>query len=42
MTEAKPGASLGNALEGFLGEHGRCWHVSGEDFEITEDGFFSD
>ena len=30
-------ASLGEALEGFLGEHGRCWRVSGEDLALTED-----
>jgi hypothetical protein len=40
MTEAKGGVSLEDALEGFLGEHGRCWRVSGEDLDIKEDGLF--
>jgi len=31
-------ASLGEALEGFLGEHGRCCRVSGEDLETWEEG----
>lgn len=37
MTEAKPCASWGDTLEGFLGEHGRCWRVSGEDLRLIED-----
>jgi hypothetical protein len=37
MTEAMPYAGLGDALEGFLGEHRRCWRISGEDLTLIED-----
>jgi len=37
MSQTKDGASLGEALEGFLGEHSRCWRVSGEDLTLIED-----
>ena len=37
MSQTTDGASLVEALEGFLGEHGRCWRVSGEDLALLED-----
>lgn len=31
------GRKVGDALEGFLSEHGRCWRISGEDLALVED-----
>jgi len=38
MSQTTDGTSLGEALAGFLGEHGRCWRISGEDLETWEEG----
>jgi hypothetical protein len=40
MPQTTDGASLGEALKGFLGEHGHCWRVSGEDLTLIEDRGF--